>query len=1175
MSEPIFSHLHVHTEYSLLCGVSPLAQLYKEAPQRQVKAVAMTDRGNMFGTVDFYTKFNGKESKTKGIIGCEVYFIPQVNAQNRTFHHLVLLAENEVGYQNLKKIVSKAYLDENYYLDIPHVDLKLLEAHSEGLIVLSGGVRGIIERAIMEQKEQDAIHWALTFQRIFGKDHFFLEVQAVRSARHQKINIFFRKLNQEHQISICATNESFYLSPTDAISLEVLTCIASGTTLDGHKDEYSESNEYYFKSAQEVIDVLGEDFADAIDNTNAIADRCQLKITLGKIFLPTYQVPDGFTLDTYLKHRAFEGLKERFEEFRLVDKQFDQKEYEDRLEMELGVIIRMQFPGYFLIVQDFINWAKQNDIPVGPGRGSGAGSLAAYALRITDFDPIPYGLLFERFLNPERVSMPDFDVDFCQDRRVEVIQYVTRKYGKLNVGQIATFGALKAKGVIKDVGRALGLPISETDTISKLIQDQAENLEQAIDLEPRLKNISQDPKNEQLFFLARKLEGLNRNVGMHAAGVVIGDEPLWHYCPIFKGGNGELVTQFAKDEVEKAGLVKFDFLGLKTLTVIQDAVKLINRNRKPADHIDINTLRLTDEPTYQLISSGETENVFQLESTGFQGLLKKLKPDCFEDIIAAVALYRPGPLNSGMLDTFINRKHGIEAIEYDHPLLKTVLKETYGVIVYQEQVMQIAQILADFTLGGADLLRRAMGKKKMDEMMQQRANFASGAAKKDISQEKAMAIFDLMEKFAEYGFNKSHSAAYALLTYQTGYLKRHFPAEFMASVLTNDRAMPDKVSKGVGNAQNMGIRVLPPHINQSLPSFDVVGKDILFGLNGIKGVGDAAVEAILDARKDGPFKSFSEFFQRVDLRRVNKKVVETLIQAGAFDCFKIPRQRLFKATEKFIAQGQLKQRDEQMGQMNLLDMMMGGSETKNSKKDEEDAFKEFNHYMEWSKKELLAFEKNTLGFYVSGHPLDHFRQLTDHIKGLSSIHSIGKNSSGDEVIVLGIIVENKTIKTSHGNMGIIRIEDRTGSIEVILTEDLLNQHYQDLSTKDPVIVLAKVSVPRDEGKETALKAFSVKANDKNQGRSAITKLYTYFSQKMKKVVIAIKEDEYSQKNIDQLAKTLKSNEYIGNCQLEFSIVSESKIEYRFLAPFSIGIKEQLYDQIKKLIPTANIMFMEN
>jgi DNA polymerase-3 subunit alpha len=1168
MSDLIFSHLHVHTEYSLLCGVAPLAKLYKESVPKQIKAVAMTDRGNMFGTVDFYKKFNAKDSAVKGIIGCEVYFVS--NIKDKDYHHLVLLAENESGYESLKRIVSKAYLDHRYVNDIPRVDLELLKENKEGVIVLSGGVRGIIERAIYQGKKEEASKWALIFHELFGQDHFYLEVQSISSARHQKINQFFRELNLNHKISLCATNECFYLKAQDGQSLSVLSCISQGLTLDTFHDEYAECNEYYFKSAQEVHDILGTDFLDAIQNTNAIADRCQLKITLGKIFLPTYQVPDGYNLDSFLTHRSHEGLKERFEEFKLINKEYNEQLYKDRLDMELGVIIRMQFPGYFLIVQDFINWAKQNDIPVGPGRGSGAGSLVAYVLRITDFDPIPYGLLFERFLNPERVSMPDFDVDFCMDRRTEVIGYVTQKYGQLNVGQIATFGALKAKGVIRDVGRVLGMPVYETDAISKLIPDNAETLEAAMNEEPRLKNMSLEPKNEQLFDIAQKLEGLNRNVGMHAAGVVIGDLPLWHYCPVFKGGNGELVTQFAKDEVEQAGLVKFDFLGLKTLTVIQHAVKMINRKKANHEKLDINTLALTDRPTYDLISSGETESVFQLESTGFQGLLKKLKPDVFEDIIAAVALYRPGPLNSGMLDSFINRKHGREPIVYDHPLLEQVLKETYGVIVYQEQVMQIAQILAHFSLGGADLLRRAMGKKKPEEMAKQRVVFNEGAAKNGIPESLATSIFDVMEKFAEYGFNKSHSAAYALLTYQTAYLKQHYPAEFMASVLTNDRDNPEKVSKGVRNALNMGLRVLPPSINESDLAFDVRKGEILFGLNGIKGVGEAAVDAILEARKEGKFTSFSDFFNRVDLRRVNKKVVETLIQAGAFDCFGQPRQRLSKAIEKFLLLGQQKQKDQASGQGNLLDMFGGDAQDSKGKNKNtaEDEFKEFSSIQEWSKKELLQNEKNTLGFYVSGHPLDHFDSFTGLVN-CQNLKNLSRFEHNEEIILVGMISELRTFKKEK-TIGFIKIEDKYDTIEAMVSEDVLNQYYKEMGSKDPLVIVARVSIPRDAEKDTILK---LQIENHNQ-RPTLMGLVDYVASKTKAIEINIEEDAKSLHNLPQFEQLIKHKDLEGKCPLYMNILTKEKTILCFKSSLTIQLKENLEYQVKQIFPSARVRLLD-
>ena len=1065
-----FVHLHLHSQYSLLSGAVRLDDLFKRLPALNMPAVALTDLDNMFGAVDFQKQAGG--AKVKPLIALESSWVPRLKDLTRDARprHLVLIATSLEGYANLRELSSDAYLKSPFPSERPCLDLESLRGRTAGLIGLSGGVRGAVELALHEQGEGAAEALALELSGLFDEGSFFLEVQPLRTARQDRVNAFFLGLSRRRALPLVATNECLYITREEARAYHALTCIAAGVTLNEHQDEYTACDEHWLKDGDTVAEQLGPDFEEAVNNTLKIAERCDFKIPLGKIFLPTYQLPEGFEPESYLEHRSREGLKERFKEFARVGKSVDEGEYVARLEMEIGVINRMKFPGYFLIVQDFINWAKDNDIPVGPGRGSGAGSLVAYALRITDLDPIPYGLLFERFLNPERVSMPDFDIDFCMNRRLEVIEYVTRKYGASNVGQIATFGALKAKGVLKDVGRVLGMGYADTDRLSKLVPDRLDiSLDEALKEEERLSKLYEgDRQIRELFDIARRLEGLHRNTGMHAAGVVIGDQELWKYCPVFRGVNGELVTQFAKDEVEQAGLVKFDFLGLKTLTVIQDAVKMINENHPERDPLDVYVLPLTDPGVYELISSGETDSVFQLESSGFQELLKKLRPDVFEDIVAAVALYRPGPLNSGMLDTFINRKHGKEPITFPHELIRGILTETYGVIVYQEQVMQIAQVLANFSLGGADLLRRAMGKKKPEEMAKQRVIFAAGAAENQVDDKVASEIFDLMELFAEYGFNKSHSAAYALLTYHTAYLKVHHPAEFMASVLSNDRDTAEKVAKGVRNSLKMGLSVLPPCVNRSLEVFYGKGREVLFGLAGVKGVGSSAVEAIIEARAAGPFRSLLDFCERVNLSRVNKATIEKLIQVGAFDFVGAPRRRLCAALDPLIKRAQQRQQDEAAGQDSLF-ALFGAAEAEQQGRSEEEALAheldEWAEVGEWNKKQLLDYEKQSLGFFVSGHPLDRFDDLIKRIPH-TPIEDLPLCARFQTVTLIGTVAAFRAMnsKQGPGRVGFATIEDRTGEVEVILGNAHLDAYEQVITSGEPIVLVGEVKPPfEDEG----------------------------------------------------------------------------------------------------------------
>ena len=1074
-----FTHLHLHTLYSLLDGAIRLPDLMESCAKTGMKSVAVTDHGNMFGVVNFYQE--AKKAGVKPIIGFEAYVAGEkgmANKEQRIGNHLVLLAMNQAGYRNLRYLSTKAFTDGFYY--DPRVDKPLLRAHNEGIIALTACMAGAVPKAIRRGDMDEARRETRELKEIFG-DRLYLEVQSNALKEQLPVNHGLCELSKDLQIPLVATADSHYVKREDAKAHEVLMAIASGRTFDDPRRLRHETEELYIKgpeemaSAAEATTGVGAEWREAVHNSWLIAQRCNVELDLVGKHLPHFQVPEGETLDSYIQRRAREGLDRRFAEIARTGRKIDADQYRERLERELSVIIAMKFSGYFLIVHDFIDWAKQHGVPVGPGRGSGAGSLVAYALRITDIDPLPYNLLFERFLNPERVSMPDFDVDFCQDRRGEVIDYVTQKYGRENVAQIITYGALSAKSAIKDVARVMGVPFAEvnelTRNIPNLIQGHPATIEKALEAEPKLRQIQEEkPVFKTIIEYARALEGLTRSTGMHAAGVVIGEKPLWEYVPLCRGQNGELVTQFAKDEVELAGLIKFDFLGLTTLTVISNAVKLINRGRKPEEQLDIALLPFDDKKTYQLISSGDTAGIFQMESSGFTEMVKKLKPSVFEDIIAAGALYRPGPLDSGMVDVFINRKHGRERVSYPHPRLEPILRDTYGVIVYQEQVMQIAQVLGGYSLGRADLLRRAMGKKKADLMASERSGFVEGCAKNGVDVKLATELFDTMEQFAAYSFNKSHAAAYGLITYQTAWLKAHYPVEFMAALLTSEKDNTDKVVAHIAEARGDGITVLPPDVNDSDLAFGVghdpnkAGKKLIrFGLGAIKGVGENSIEGIIAAR-DKPFAGLFDFCARIDTKKINRKTLEALVAGGAFDFTGKMRKALWDAIEPALAQGSSAQKDRESGQFGLFSTpparAAGGGALAVPAIDERVFGKE-----EWSERERLAKEKEALGFYITGHPLARY---ADDVKRYAThtCASLATAKGFEKVTVGGIVTGYRERLTKTGKkIGFAVLEDLTGTRDMVLYEDILQRFEELLKGDDPVLVRGVVRLAEKFGAE--------------------------------------------------------------------------------------------------------------
>ncbi|HKI51306.1 MAG TPA: DNA polymerase III subunit alpha [Geothermobacteraceae bacterium] len=1063
MEHAKFVHLHLHSQYSLLDGAIKIGDLVNRVKELKMPAVAVTDHGNMHGAIEFYQK--ARAAGIKPIVGCELYVAPgsrfeksNARGSSEASYHLLLLCKNITGYRNLCRLVSAANLEGFYYR--PRIDWKLLEECNEGLIAMSACLGGEIPTLIQLGQMDQARQRLEEMARVFDNNRFFLELQENNLPEQVIVNRGLKQLSAETGVPLVATNDCHYLTKEDAYAHEVLLCIQTGKTMED-PDRFRFSNDGFYLNTPEEMQELFKENPEALANTVAIAQRCNLELDFDTYHFPAFEKPEGLTLDEVLAGQARRGLAERLAEIRKVRSDFsadDEQVYQARLQRELDCIKQMGFPDYFLIVADFINWAKDHGIPVGPGRGSAAGSLVAFAIRITDIDPMPYNLLFERFLNPERISMPDIDVDFCIYGREDVIQYVREKYGEQNVAQIITFGTMQAKGVIRDVGRALNMPYGDVDKIAKLVPAVLNiTLKDALQQEPRLRELQEkDSKVKELIRVALALEGLTRHASTHAAGVVVTPKPLYEYLPLYKDQkSGGQVTQFAMKYVEDIGLVKFDFLGLKTLTVIDNAVRLIRAGKDP--DFDLKLIADDDERSFQLLSRAETTGVFQLESSGMKEYLVKLKPSCFEDLIAMVALYRPGPLGSGMVDSFIKRKHGHETFDYPFPQLEPILKDTYGVIVYQEQVMQIAQVLANYSLGAADLLRRAMGKKKPEEMAKQKEIFLDGAKANNLDKKKAEAVFDLMAKFAEYGFNKSHSAAYALVAYHTAVLKAHYPVEFMAALLTEDMENTDKVIKNINEVRSMGIEVLPPDINQSERSFTVHDQSMRFGLGAVKGAGTAAIEAILEARNEGPFASLHDFCERVNLQKVNKKVVEALIKCGAFDSLEGHRAQYLLALEDAMEVGSRVQRERESGQESLF-----GSEEIVSQNG--NGYGQLPSIDPWDEKLKLTYEKEAIGFYISGHPLARHK---DAIKRFTSCDTAGlaERADKEEVRICGIVTGLKELTTKKGDrMAFVTLEDLSGFVEMVVFPEVYQASRELLQSEEPLLISGAVDVGEESNK---------------------------------------------------------------------------------------------------------------
>jgi len=1073
-----FVHLHLHTDYSLLDGACDVEKLCQRAKEMGMPAVAMTDHGNIFGAVHFVNA--AQAAGIKPIIGCELYIckkadhdISRTPPDGDNYNHLLVLAENEEGYRNLARITSEASLKGFYYK--PRVSKAFLAEHSKGLIGLSGCLKGEVAEFLTDEKYELARRSAAEYSDIFGKSNFFLEIQDQGLEQEHKIHPGLFQLEKDLGLPLVATNDSHYLCEDDAHAQDVMLCIQTGKSIQDTNRMKFQGTDFYVKSYDQMLRVF-KDSPDVLTRTLGIAERCSVKIEKVANPFPRFDVPAGFTPDSYFEHISRQGFAKRAEVLRGLDGQGKLKhslaEYEQRLSREIDIIKQMQFPGYFLIVWDFVRYAREHNIPVGPGRGSAAGSLVSYALEITDLDPLQHELLFERFLNPERISMPDIDMDFCMNRRGEVIDYVTQKYGRENVAQIITFGTMAAKAAIKDVGRAMGIPYAEVDRIAKMVPTTLNiKLEQAIKDSPALQQAYEgDAQIRALFDTARKLEGLVRNSGVHAAGVVISPQPLTELVPLHKTKNDEIVTAFDMVAIEKMGLLKMDFLGLTTLTILDDTIKLIAQTR--GERIELENLPFDDRETYEKVfHKALTTGVFQFESQGMRDVLRRYQPATIGDLTALNALYRPGPIQGGMIDFFIDRKHGRKKIEYELPELKETLEETWGVIVYQEQVMQIANRLAGYSLGEADVLRRAMGKKKPEEMALQRERFVQGAVQRGYPSKKIEKIFDLLAKFAEYGFPKAHSAAYALLAYQTAYLKTHFAVEFMSALLTSVTGNTDDVVKYINECREMGLAVEPPDINVSDANFTPHGAAIRFGLAAVKNVGHNAIESIVAGRaKLGSYTSIYQFCENVDLRLLNKRVLESLIKSGAMDSLG-RRAQLMAVLDKAMEHAQKAARDAESGQHGLF----GIFEEQGSAASEE----KLPDIPDWDEHVRLANEKEILGFFITGHPLEKHREKLEDLRALSTsdIAAMKSSTGKDESITTaGIITNLKVLKSKRGDFyAQAALEDMAGTVEMIVFPEAYKKLSERLKQEAPVLVRGGVRI--EEGANPKLTANDILSLD--------------------------------------------------------------------------------------------------
>ncbi|MDI3533855.1 MAG: polymerase subunit alpha [Thermosediminibacterales bacterium] len=1138
-----FTHLHVHTEYSLLDGTARIKDLVLKAKTLGMDSLAITDHGVMYGVVDFYKAC--KKHNIKPILGCEVYVskrsrkdrVPNIDD---TFYHLVLLAKNSKGYKNLMKLCSLGFTEGFYYK--PRIDVELLEKYSKGLISLSGCMAGKIPTLLLEGNYEEAKSTALRYNEIFGQGNFYLELQDHGIHEQKVVNQQLIRLHNETGIPLVATNDVHYLNKQDNQAHDILLCIQTGKTVDDEDRLKFPTQEFYLKSQKEMEQLFSY-IPEALENTERIARMCDIELDFGNLHLPQYTLESGYDENTYLEKLCWEGAQKRYNKIT--------SKIENRLKYELQIIKQMGFSSYFLIVWDFVKYAREKGIMVGPGRGSAAGSLVAYCLFITNIDPLKHNLLFERFLNPDRVSMPDIDIDFCYERRQEVIDYVTRHYGSERVAQIITFGTMAARAVIRDVGRALNMSYAEVDAIAKMIPfEPGMTIDRALQINPDLKKrYEQDERIQKLIDTSRALEGLPRHASTHAAGVVISKEPLTEYVPLQKTSDGIITTQFSMTLLEELGLLKMDFLGLRTLTVIRDTLEIVKHTR--GLEIDINSVALDIPEVYHLLAKGDTIGVFQLESSGMQNLLRELKPSVFEDIVAVVGLYRPGPLGSGAAEDFILSKHGKKPIKYLHPKLEPILKETYGVILYQEQAMRIAQELAGFSLAQADILRKAMGKKKQDVMETQRQSFIKGCEENGIDRKIAVEIFDMIAYFAGYGFNKAHSAAYALIAYQTAYLKVHYPAEFMAALLTSVMDNSDKVAIYIKECRRLGIKVLPPDINESLENFTVVDRNIRFGLAAVKNVGRNAVRSIISARKSGGnFVSLTDFLERVDLGEVNKKAVESLIKGGAFDSLGVFRSQLLAVYENVCDSISSSMKHNLNGQISLFSFM-SEKEKNDIKKDDLPDIPEF------TQKELLAMEKEMLGLYISGHPLEEYSKQLKNLTTISTSVLTSQNSTSFDnkpCIIGGIIIDFTTKTTKNNNlMAFLTLEDMEGLVEVLVFPNVFEK-FRDLIKKDNIVLVkGRISLKEEE-----------------EGKIICDEIMPFESKTKKELYLRLLKDHDS-KTLEYIKETVLQHQ--GKIPIYFWLSGEEKVVEAESSLWVNG-SDELIEQLSKIIGWNNIVLLE-
>ncbi|MCX5716302.1 MAG: DNA polymerase III subunit alpha [Candidatus Omnitrophica bacterium] len=1147
-----FAHLHVHTQYSLLDGACLIDALLKTAANNKLPALAITDHGNMFGSIEFYQR--AMEHGIKPIIGCEVYVAPQSRFEKlaqgiqEAAFHLILLAKDEIGYKNLIRLVSLGYLEGFYYR--PRVDKEILRKYSKGLIASSACLKGEIPYLIERGRTEQMQAVAAEYLDIFGKGNFYFEIMDNGIPEQNMVNTCLIDFSKKMNIPLIATGDIHYLRKEDARAHEALLCIQTQTTLDDPGRMRFATDEFYFKSPQEMSNAFSH-CPEALKNTIEIAEKCNLELDFKKTHLPRFQPPDGKTRQDYLKELCDEGLKNRYGEINDTIKK--------RLDYELKAISTSGYTSYFLIAWDFVRYAKSKEISVGPGRGSAAGSIVSFALGITDIDPLKYDLLFERFLNLERVSMPDIDIDFCYERRGEVIDYVVQKYSKDNVAQIITFGTMHAKAVIRDVARVMGFPYADADRIAKLVPNDLDiTLDHALEQEPELMALyKSDPRVTQLINTSRVLEGLTRHASTHAAGVVISEKPLIEHVPLFKTSDNQITTGLPMGSLEKVGLLKMDFLGLRTLTVIYETLKIIKRTKGLG--IDINRIPIDDSKAFRLFCAAETMGVFQLESSGMRELLKKLKPSKFEDIIAILALFRPGPIGSGMTDDFINRKHKKVQIRYDHPKLEPILKETYGIIVYQEQVMRIASELAGFSLSQADNLRRAMSKKTPEIMQDAREHFINGAAKNGVEKKIAEKTFDLIEHFAGYGFNKSHSTAYAMISYRTAYLKANFPVEFMTALLTSEKDNMDKIVEYISEAEKMGIDILPPDIQESFSKFTVIDASdkkgvIRFGLSAVKNVGQGTIDSIIEARqKDtGGFKSLFDFFKHIDTRLANKKVIESLIKCGAFDRFGNKRAALFSVADKLLEAASNFHKDRQGGQYSFFDTPADESEGTFKAS----MFVDVPDIPEWPEGQLLAHEKEMLGFYITKHPLARLEKVLKEFSTCATKNLVNKRD-GDEVAIGGILTKVKfTVTRRTGEkMAITTLEDLEGTVEVLFFPSTYQKIARFVKKDAFVYIKGRINLREDSPK--------IIADDASDLEEVPYKL-------SKSILVSINNGSAQKETFESLKKIL--GHYRGSIPvyISFPSVNNGKVEMLIGKQFCINPSLELIQEVETLTGTGSV-----